>query len=94
MTIRSTPIALAVAVAAASLLSVAANAQDANKEKCYGVAMAGHNDCASAGANSCSGQSKVDYDTKAWKLVAKGTCTAMEVTAKNGMKHKGTLMPM
>lgn len=96
MSNRTTPIALAAAVAAASLLSVAASAQtpDPNKEKCYGVSMAGHNDCASAGNNSCSGQSKVDYDTKAWKLVAKGTCTAMEVTAKSGMKHKGTLMPM
>jgi uncharacterized membrane protein len=47
----------------------------ADKEKCYGVAKAGQNDCASAnGSHSCAGQSKVDKDTNEWKYVAKGTC--------------------
>lgn len=47
----------------------------ANKEKCYGVAKAGQNDCASSdGAHSCSGQAKADNAATEWKYVAKGTC--------------------
>jgi uncharacterized membrane protein len=91
-----TSAALAAAVAAATLISSGANAQMANadKERCYGISMAGKNDCAATGNNSCSGQSKADYDAKAWKYVAKGTCATMEVTLKDGMKRKGTLAPM
>ena len=54
----------------------------------------GKNDCAATGNNSCAGQAKADYDAKAWKYVAKGSCMAMEVTLKDGMKRKGTLAPM
>jgi uncharacterized membrane protein len=43
------------------------------KDKCYGVAKAGQNDCA-AGKHACAGQSKVDNDPVSWKYVAKGTC--------------------
>ena len=43
-------------------------------EECYGVALAGQNDCA-AGAHSCAGTSTVDYDPASFKLVPKGTCT-------------------
>lgn len=93
MTIRSTSLALATAVATAALMPVVANAQ-ADKEKCYGVSMAGKNDCAATGSNSCSGQSKVDYDGKAWKYVAKGTCATMEVTLKDGKKRMGMLQPI
>ncbi|MCY4744313.1 DUF2282 domain-containing protein [Pelomonas sp. UHG3] len=63
--------------AALSLGLVAqAEAQDkAAKEKCYGVAKAGQNDCASAnGSHSCAGQAKMDNDPNEWKYVAKGTC--------------------
>ena len=93
---RTTTAALAAAVAAAALMSAGAQAQTANadKERCYGISMAGKNDCAATGNNSCSGQAKMDYDTKAWKYVAKGTCATMEVTLKDGMKRKGTLQPM
>lgn len=96
MSNRSTNLALAAAVAAAALMSAGAQAQTANtdKERCYGISMAGKNDCAATGNNSCSGQAKVDFDTKAWKYVAKGTCATMEVTLKDGMKRKGTLQPM
>ena len=55
----------------------AAHAADApaDKEKCYGVAKAGQNDCATAsGSHSCAGQSKKDNDPAEWKYVAKGTC--------------------
>lgn len=57
--------------------AVAADEKSA-KEKCYGVAKAGKNDCAAAnGSHSCAGQAKVDNDSNEWKYVAKGTCEKM-----------------
>ena len=48
------------------------------KEKCYGVAAAGQNDCGNlAGTHSCAGASIVDYDPGEWKLVATGTCESI-----------------
>jgi uncharacterized membrane protein len=72
-----------VAAAAASLLSlsfVAAPAHAAEeKEKCFGIAKAGQNDCSSvSGAHSCAGQSKLDMDKMEWKYVAKGTCKQLK----------------
>ena len=46
------------------------------KDKCYGVAKAGQNDCA-AGKHACAGQSTVDKDPASWKYVDKGTCEKM-----------------
>jgi uncharacterized membrane protein len=43
-------------------------------EKCYGIAKAGKNDCASAGNNSCGGTSKLNSDPKAWIYVPEGYC--------------------
>lgn len=52
--------------------------QGKGKEKCYGVAKAGQNDCANlSGSHSCAGQSKVANSMDEWKYVAKGTCAAM-----------------
>lgn len=52
-----------------------AHAADADKEKCFGIAKAGQNDCASvSGSHSCAGQAKKDKDAGEWKFVAKGTC--------------------
>ena len=67
--------------------------EGAAKEKCYGIATAGHNDCASAANNSCAGTSKKDYEKAAWVLVPKGTCLTTEVTLKSGAKQPGTLEP-
>jgi uncharacterized membrane protein len=71
-----------VAAAAASLLStllVATPAAAQEKEKCYGIAKAGQNDCANlAGTHSCAGQSKTDLGVGEWKYVAKGTCTTLK----------------
>jgi uncharacterized membrane protein len=58
------------------------------KEKCYGVALKGQNDCAAGAGTSCAGTSKVDYDGKIWKYVPKGTCEKMKTP--NGM---GSLKP-
>jgi uncharacterized membrane protein len=69
-----------------------AHAADAAKEKCFGVAKAGANDCASVmGTHSCAGQAKKDMDPTEWKYVAKGTCaTAGGTTAmpKGGKEAK------
>jgi len=69
---------LALAAAVGSLISlgatgVAAAGDKADKEKCYGVAKAGQNDCAANG-HACAGQSKVDNDPAEWKHVPKGEC--------------------
>ncbi len=70
-----------VAAAAASLLSsllVATPALAQSKEKCYGIAKAGQNDCANlSGTHSCAGQAKLDNDKGEWKYVAKGSCKQM-----------------
>jgi uncharacterized membrane protein len=53
-------------------------APDASKDKCYGIAIAGQNDCASAsGSHSCAGTATKDKDPGDWKYVAKGTCEKM-----------------
>ncbi len=82
--------------AAASLMSLAllsspALAQNAGKEKCYGIAKAGQNDCGNlAGTHSCAGQSKVDNDKGEWKYVAAGTCKSMNgLTAEEAKKAMG-----
>jgi uncharacterized membrane protein len=46
-----------------------------NKDKCYGISLAGKNDCAAGAGTSCAGTSRVDYQGNAWKYVARGTCT-------------------
>ena len=65
---------LALGMAGAS----SAHADEAGKEKCYGIAKAGQNDCANlAGTHSCAGQAKTDMDPGEWKFVAKGTCASL-----------------
>ena len=62
-----------------SLVLLAGPAAAAEKEKCFGIAKARQNDCASiSGVHSCAGQSKVDMDKGEWKYVAKGTCKDMK----------------
>ena len=48
--------------------------QMATMEKCYGVALAGQNDCKAGPGTTCAGTSKIDYQSNSWKLVPKGTC--------------------
>ena len=83
------------AIALAALASGAVLAQDKGasdkgaKEKCYGVALAGKNDCAAGPGTTCAGTSKVDYQGNAWKLVPKGTCTTIKTP-----KGMGSLKPI
>ena len=67
-------------VLALGLLSTASAADDkaGAKEKCYGIAKAGQNDCANlSGTHSCAGQNKADMGADEWKYVAKGTCAKL-----------------
>jgi uncharacterized membrane protein len=92
--LKITSLALAGALASAvSLATAPAQAAD-DMEKCFGIAKAGQNDCAAEGSNSCAGTSKVDFDTQAWKLVKKGTCTTTNVTLPDGKARSGSLEPI
>jgi uncharacterized membrane protein len=78
---------LALGVVASAGTALAAE----EKEKCYGVAAAGKNDCASAsGKTACAGQSKIDKDPDSFKYVAKGTCEKMggKLTAATAAKKE------
>lgn len=73
----------ALATALSMGLAQAANSQDAapmkGKEKCFGVAKAGQNDCANlSGSHSCAGMATTDGDAAEWKYVAKGTCKELK----------------
>jgi uncharacterized membrane protein len=58
-------------------------------EKCYGVAMAGQNDCKAGAGTTCAGTAKMDYQGNAWKNVPAGTCTT--IRTPHGM---GSLAPL
>ena len=66
-------VTLALALGAACTVLPAA-AQSADKDKCYGVALKGKNDCKAGAGTTCAGTSKVDYQGNAWTLVPKGSC--------------------
>jgi uncharacterized membrane protein len=70
--------AVAAAVTTASLVSTTA-AVAAEKEKCFGVALTGANDCAAGAGTTCAGTSTVDFQGNSWKYVEKGTCVSMEL---------------
>lgn len=64
-----------IAAALAAVCAAGTASAATEKERCYGVAKAGQNDCASAsGSHSCAGQASVDLSFDEWKYVAKGTC--------------------
>jgi uncharacterized membrane protein len=72
ITVTSLALASAFTAAMANLPSPA-TAQSSTKEKCFGVALKGMNDCAAGPGTTCAGTSKVDYQGNAWVLVPKGT---------------------
>ena len=76
---------------ALGLINTASAADEKGKEKCYGIAKAGANDCANlSGTHSCAGQTKADNDPMDWKYVAKGSCKDMKgLTAEEAKKKAG-----
>ena len=82
---------LSSALASALALGLVGTAatQDKAKEKCFGIAKAGQNDCANlSGSHSCAGQAKTDNDAGEWKYVAKGTCADMKGLSADEAKKK------
>ena len=73
MTATSLAIALGTAMTIAAT-PVAAQDKMADKEKCYGVALKGKNDCKAGAGTTCAGTSKIDHQGNAWSMVPKGTC--------------------
>lgn len=78
MSTTTKTLAIAGAVTAA-LASYTTTATAAEQEKCYGVSLAGENDCAAGAGTTCAGTSTVDYQGNAWTLVDAGTCETMEL---------------
>jgi uncharacterized membrane protein len=76
--------AFAAAVSATAAVTTAATA--AENVKCYGVSMAGKNDCAAGPGTTCAGTSKVDYQGNAWTLVQEGTCETAHPVLADGTK--------
>jgi|ERR1035437_3332405 uncharacterized membrane protein len=91
-------LALGGAIAAASL---PASAQDMSKpgmamdkEKCFGVALKGKNDCAAGPGTTCAGTSKVDHQANSWSLVPRGTCEkTVSKTSPTGMGQMAAFTP-
>lgn len=71
-------IAGAVALAMSASVDVGPAAAQA-KEKCFGISLAGQNDCAAGPGTTCAGTSTVDYQGNAWTLVPAGTCEDMDL---------------
>lgn len=86
----ATNTAIAATLAAAFAAHFAGPAAAQNTEKCYGVSMAGQNDCAAGPGTTCAGTSKVDFQGNAFKLVPAGTCATMKVDGD----RMGSLEPL
>jgi len=81
MNLTKLTLAASLATALAGFAAPAAIGQDAMgaTEKCYGVSLAGQNDCAAGPGTTCAGTSTVDYQGNAWTAVPAGTCLTMEL---------------
>ncbi len=90
MNIAKTALTAAVLTALTSAAAHAAPVKpQPNSDKCYGVSLAGKNDCKAGAGTSCAGTSRVNYQGDAWKYVAKGTCEAIKTP-----KGHGSLTPV
>ena len=92
--IASSALASVLAMGALSASAQSSPAEGKEKEKCYGIAKAGTNDCGNlSGSHSCAGQSKNAMAPDEWNYVAKGSCAKMggksEAEAKAMVAKKG-----
>ena len=92
MTAMTTRLALGASLACALGAMAVTPVMAQDMEKCFGVALAGKNDCAAGPGTTCAGTSKVDYQGNAWTLVPAGTCVTMELPAgADGTARQGSL---
>ena len=59
------------------------------KDKCYGIALSGENDCKAGAGTSCEGTSTVDFQGNAWTYAPKGSCEF--ITTPNGVASLSAL---
>lgn len=84
--------AIAGALASALAAHATSSMAETKMEKCFGVALAGQNDCAAGAGTTCAGTSKADYQGNSFKLVPEGTCLTMELpAAMDGSARMGSL---
>lgn len=84
-TLTAASLAFAIGAAMTVAASPVAAADMADKEKCFGVALKGKNDCRAGAGTTCAGSSKTDFQGNAWSLVPKGTCEkTMSKTSPTG----------
>jgi len=90
--------ALAAALGSALAMGISpvqAGEKGADKEKCFGVALAGKNDCAAGPGTTCAGTAKIDHQANAWKYVPAGTCIKTESkTSPTGYGQLAAFKPM
>ncbi|MDR9485548.1 MULTISPECIES: DUF2282 domain-containing protein [Sediminimonas] len=92
MSKHMTSLAIAGAFATALAAQGTTAQADEAKEKCFGVALAGENDCAAGPGTTCAGTSKVDYQGNSWKMVDEGTCTEIDLPdMADGTPRQGSL---
>lgn len=92
MTATSSRLALGASLACALGAMAATPVQAQEMEKCYGVSLAGQNDCAAGPGTTCAGTSTMDYQGNAWTLVPAGTCLSMVLpAAEDGSARQGAL---
>jgi uncharacterized membrane protein len=78
-----------------AVAGVATTVAAQENEPCYGISLAGENDCAAGPGTTCAGTSTVDYQGDAWKYVPAGTCVAMAAPAgADGVDRMGSLTPL
>jgi len=77
-------LSLVAAATAASAQSMAEGKSMMGMEHCYGVALAGHNDCKAGAGTTCAGTSKVNYQGNAFKVVKAGTCAKIKTPKGHG----------
>jgi uncharacterized membrane protein len=89
-TVATLASSLAAAIALASIpASAAPKPAEPGMDKCYGVSLAGQNDCAAGAGTTCAGTQAADYQGNSWKYVAKGTCETIKTP-----KGAGSLSPI
>jgi uncharacterized membrane protein len=93
MTLMKSTLGLGAALTCALTMASTTDAHaQSGMEKCFGVSLAGENDCAAGPGTTCAGTSKVDYQGNAWTLVPAGSCTTMDVpAAADGTARAGSL---
>jgi uncharacterized membrane protein len=88
--VKSLAVAGAIAAALTAHATTAVNAQA--QEKCFGVSLAGANDCAAGPGTTCAGTSNVDYQGNAWTLVPAGSCAGTDLPKMaDGSARMGSL---